>query len=143
MDIQLSQHPLTADMLPKIKAFLAQHGVGQELIDDFFADENLRIAASHGQLEDERHDFLAAMVRADFTPFLNVPTLKSLTPDQFTALILHEGCGFKYREIAPACGCPVNTVRTRISRGRDALDPSRKAESQQRKAGRDSVAAAA
>lgn len=41
---------------------------------------------------------------------------------QRTALMLHELRGFSYREVAVAMGSPIGTVRSRISRARDAID---------------------
>jgi len=48
--------------------------------------------------------------------------LSSLPEDTRTALSLREFEGLNYEEIAMIMGCPVGTVRSRIFRGREALE---------------------
>ena len=48
--------------------------------------------------------------------------LSSLPEDTRTALSLREFEGLNYEEIALIMGCPVGTVRSRIFRGREALE---------------------
>lgn len=47
--------------------------------------------------------------------------LAKLPPPHRTAIVLRELCGCTYEEIAEVVGAPVNTVKTRILRARQAL----------------------
>ena len=47
--------------------------------------------------------------------------MKQLTPDQRTAVVLHDVHGFKAREIADNLGLPLPTVKSHLRRGRQAL----------------------
>lgn len=47
--------------------------------------------------------------------------LRRLPPDHRAAVVLRDVCGCTYAEIADVLGTPLNTVKTRISRGRQAL----------------------
>lgn len=47
--------------------------------------------------------------------------LEFLSPEQRTVIVLREIEGFSYREIAETVNIPVNTVRTRLKRAREAL----------------------
>jgi RNA polymerase sigma-70 factor (ECF subfamily) len=47
--------------------------------------------------------------------------LASLTPDQRTAVVLHDLQGLKAREIAADVGIPLATVKSHLRRGRQAL----------------------
>ena len=46
----------------------------------------------------------------------------ALPEDLRTAITLREMDGLSYQEIAVAMGCPIGTVRSRISRAREAID---------------------
>ena len=48
--------------------------------------------------------------------------LDELPEDLRTAIVLRELEGLSYEEIAEAMDCPIGTVRSRIFRGRDAID---------------------
>lgn len=48
--------------------------------------------------------------------------LRELPDDLRTAVTLREFDGLSYEEIAEVMGCPVGTVRSRIFRGREAID---------------------
>jgi RNA polymerase sigma-70 factor (ECF subfamily) len=47
--------------------------------------------------------------------------MQALPPDQREALILVGAGGLSYEEAATICGCAVGTVKSRVSRARDAL----------------------
>ncbi|HYF47435.1 MAG TPA: sigma-70 family RNA polymerase sigma factor [Acidimicrobiales bacterium] len=47
--------------------------------------------------------------------------LTGLDPDQRAAFVLTQVLGLRYAEAAGALGCPVGTVRSRVSRARQAL----------------------
>lgn len=47
--------------------------------------------------------------------------MKRLTPDQRTAVVLHDVHGFNAREIADNLGLPLPTVKSDLRRGRQAL----------------------
>lgn len=47
--------------------------------------------------------------------------LAGLDPDQRAAFVLTQVLGLRYAEAAEALGCPVGTVRSRVSRAREAL----------------------
>ena len=47
--------------------------------------------------------------------------MKQLTPDQRTAVVLHDVHGFNAREIADNLGLPLPTVKSHLRRGRQAL----------------------
>ena len=49
-------------------------------------------------------------------------TIAELPEDLREAITLREMDGLSYEEIAQAMGCPVGTVRSRISRAREAID---------------------
>ncbi|MGH9193912.1 MAG: sigma factor-like helix-turn-helix DNA-binding protein, partial [Acidimicrobiales bacterium] len=44
-----------------------------------------------------------------------------LDPDRRTAFVLTQLLGFDYAGAAAVCGCPVGTIRSRVSRARDQL----------------------
>ena len=48
--------------------------------------------------------------------------LQELPPDQREALILVGASGFSYEEAAEICGCAVGTIKSRVARGRVALE---------------------
>jgi RNA polymerase sigma-70 factor, ECF subfamily len=48
--------------------------------------------------------------------------LRALPPEQREALVLVCAGGFGYEEAARICACPVGTIKSRISRGRKALE---------------------
>lgn len=48
--------------------------------------------------------------------------IESLCEEQRTAIVLREFEGFSYSQIAAAMSCPVGTVRSRVFRGRKAID---------------------
>ena len=48
--------------------------------------------------------------------------LGELTDDQREALILVGAEGFAYEEAADICGCAVGTIKSRVARGRVALE---------------------
>lgn len=48
--------------------------------------------------------------------------LRELPDDLRTAVTLREFDGLSYEEIAEVMDCPVGTVRSRIFRGREAID---------------------
>ena len=48
--------------------------------------------------------------------------LAKLPPDQREALILVGAGGFAYEEAAEICGCAVGTIKSRVARGRVALE---------------------
>lgn len=75
--------------------------------DDLVADRVLAAPASQ-----ERHVDLADMQRA----------LLSLPASQREALILVGAGGFAYEEAAEICGVAVGTIKSRVARGRTALD---------------------
>lgn len=45
----------------------------------------------------------------------------ALDPDRRTAFVLTQVLGLSYQEAAEVCGCPVGTIRSRVSRARDDL----------------------
>ena len=47
--------------------------------------------------------------------------LAGLEPDQRVAFILTQVLGLRYHEAAKAVGCPVGTIRSRVSRARETL----------------------
>ena len=47
--------------------------------------------------------------------------LQGLEPDQRAAFVLTQVLGLRYSEAAEAVGCPVGTIRSRVSRAREAL----------------------
>ena len=47
--------------------------------------------------------------------------LSRLTPDQREILVMVAGLGFSYEEAANVMGCAVGTIKSRLSRARDAL----------------------
>jgi len=47
--------------------------------------------------------------------------MEALSPEQRAVIVLREIEGFSYREIAEMVNIPVNTVRTRLKRAREAL----------------------
>ncbi len=49
-------------------------------------------------------------------------TLRAMPDELREAITLREIEGMSYEEIAVAMGCPIGTVRSRISRARDAID---------------------
>jgi RNA polymerase sigma-70 factor (ECF subfamily) len=69
-----------------------------------------------------------AQVRADkeHNEKLVEELLKTLTPDQRACIVLRNIEGLSYQEIAEALGLNINTVRSRLSRGREALLQLRK-----------------
>lgn len=48
--------------------------------------------------------------------------IDGLSEDQRTAIFLRELEGFSYSQVALAMACPIGTVRSRVSRARDAID---------------------
>jgi len=48
--------------------------------------------------------------------------LNGLVPEQREAIILIAAEGLSYEEAAAVCGCPVGTVKSRLSRARQRLD---------------------
>lgn len=48
--------------------------------------------------------------------------IADLSDDQRMAIVLREFQGLSYSEVATAMSCPIGTVRSRVSRARDALD---------------------
>ena len=48
--------------------------------------------------------------------------LSMLPPEQREALILVGAGGFAYEEAAEICGCAVGTIKSRVARGRVALE---------------------
>ena len=48
--------------------------------------------------------------------------LHHLPPTQREALILVGAGGLSYEEVAEICGCPVGTIKSRVSRGRASLE---------------------
>ena len=50
-----------------------------------------------------------------------VTALRAINPAQRRALVLHYILGLSVEEIATETGAPVNTIKTRLSRGRSAL----------------------
>ena len=49
--------------------------------------------------------------------------LGGLPPEYRVAVVLRDLCGLAYGEIAEVLDVPIGTVRSRIARGRAALDP--------------------
>ena len=47
--------------------------------------------------------------------------LRDLEPDRRDAFVLTQMIGLSYEETAVVCGCPVGTVRSRVSRARADL----------------------
>ncbi|WP_370950316.1 sigma-70 family RNA polymerase sigma factor [Amycolatopsis sp. cg5] len=47
--------------------------------------------------------------------------LRGLDEDRREAIVLTQVLGLSYAEVAEICGCPVGTVRSRVSRGREDL----------------------
>jgi RNA polymerase sigma-70 factor, ECF subfamily len=58
--------------------------------------------------------------RVEFEEFRTA--LAKLPPDQREALILVGASGFSYEEAAEICGCAVGTIKSRVARGRVALE---------------------
>lgn len=57
-----------------------------------------------------------------FEDLVEVTTMiAQLTSDQREALLLTQLLGLSYTDAAAVCGCPVGTIRSRVSRARDAL----------------------
>ncbi|MCY7363919.1 MAG: hypothetical protein LH469_01140 [Frankiaceae bacterium] len=50
-----------------------------------------------------------------------VAALRSISPDQRRAVVLHHVVGLTVAEVAAECGVPDGTVKARLSRGRAAL----------------------
>jgi RNA polymerase sigma-70 factor (ECF subfamily) len=73
--------------------------------DGTWADSLMSAPSQHGELQ---IDELQA-------------ALDKLPVAEREAIILAAGAGFSYEEIARICGCPVGTIRSRISRGRSRL----------------------
>jgi RNA polymerase sigma-70 factor (ECF subfamily) len=48
--------------------------------------------------------------------------LRGLVPEQREAIILIAAEGLTYEEAAAVCGCPVGTVKSRLSRARQRLE---------------------
>jgi RNA polymerase sigma-70 factor (ECF subfamily) len=48
--------------------------------------------------------------------------ISELSEEQRTAVILRELQGFSYSQVAAEMACPIGTVRSRVSRARDAID---------------------
>src|SRR5271166_4309791 len=67
--------------------------------------------------------------------------LGALLPEQREALILIAIEGLSYEEAAAICGCPVGTVKSRLSRARDRLENHLNGETPQNSGGKDSDAA--
>ena len=77
-----------------------------------------------------RHDARRPEVVSDFVE-PTAPALESavdlfdlvgrLEPDRRAAFVLTQVLGLSYAEAAEVCGCPVGTVRSRVSRARAAL----------------------
>jgi RNA polymerase sigma-70 factor (ECF subfamily) len=78
--------------------------------------ENLRDVASPEQL----------LVRDELQAVVD-KAIKDLPEDLRTAVTLREFEGLSYVDIAQVMACPVGTVRSRIFRGREAIDQSIKA----------------
>ena len=55
----------------------------------------------------------------DFQDFAKA--LQRLPPEQREALMMIHGMGMSYEEAAEISGCPVGTLKSRVSRGRDNL----------------------
>jgi RNA polymerase sigma-70 factor (ECF subfamily) len=47
--------------------------------------------------------------------------LRTLDPDRRAALVLTQLLGLSYEEAPEVCGCPVGTIRSRVSRARADL----------------------
>ncbi len=47
--------------------------------------------------------------------------IRSLDPDQRSAFVLTQMLGLSYAEVAEICGCPIGTIRSRVSRARAEL----------------------
>lgn len=69
-----------------------------------------------------RNESTAADVVADPTGLVDFDDLLlDLTADQRTAFVLTQVLGLRYSEAAVAVGCPVGTIRSRVSRARESL----------------------
>jgi len=71
-------------------------------------------------LADKRDELKADIDREDSMAKVN-SMLTLLNPDQRACIVLRELQGLDYKEIAQALDIPVNTVRTRLKRAREAL----------------------
>jgi RNA polymerase sigma-70 factor (ECF subfamily) len=61
-----------------------------------------------------------SVIKGDLETELQI-ALQRLSPEQKTCLILREIEGLSYREISQTLKIPINTVRTRLKRARQAL----------------------
>jgi RNA polymerase sigma-70 factor, ECF subfamily len=77
------------------------------------ADRIRRVFGSHPQVEDRTEERVEAM---DLRTALAL-----LSPEHRRVLVLHEMCGLSVREIAAETGVPDGTVKSRLSRARDAM----------------------
>jgi RNA polymerase sigma-70 factor, ECF subfamily len=69
-----------------------------------------------------RNETAAVEVASDPTGQVDLDDLLAgLEPDQRAAFILTQVLGLRYHEAAEAVGCPVGTIRSRVSRAREAL----------------------
>lgn len=69
-----------------------------------------------------RRDREVAEVTPDRTGQVDLDDLlRELDPDQRAAFVLTQVLGLRYAEAADALGCPVGTIRSRVSRAREAL----------------------
>ncbi len=77
------------------------------------ADRIRRLFGSHGQVDDHTDRRVEAM---------DLQTaLARLSPEHRRVLVLHEMCGLSVREVAAETGVPEGTVKSRLSRARDAM----------------------
>jgi RNA polymerase sigma-70 factor (ECF subfamily) len=77
------------------------------------ADRVRRLFGSHGQVDDHTDHRVEAM---------DLQTaLAHLSPDHRRVLVLHEMAGLSVREVAAETGVPEGTVKSRLSRAREAM----------------------
>jgi RNA polymerase sigma-70 factor (ECF subfamily) len=99
---------------------------------NFLVSQSRRPPLSDVLLEDAVHQEDAGRMQENATPeneFLRAEVERTVLaavddlPEEIrTALTLREIDGLSYEEIAQIMNCPIGTVRSRIFRGRDAVD---------------------
>lgn len=81
---------------------------------------HLLVLSTGAALEREAGDLEAEILHELLPDELHL-ALRQLPEDQSTALWLRAVEGLSYEELAEAMGCPVGTVRSRLSRARQAM----------------------
>jgi RNA polymerase sigma-70 factor (ECF subfamily) len=102
----------------KVRRYERRHGVSLDMALAGQGSGELRLADAIADPREE--EILDRLCREDLRDEVR-RALDSLNPEQKAVLELCDGQGFTYEEISEVLGCPINTVRSRLSRARIAL----------------------